>query len=294
MGYHYGWKRDRLDARDRLLTVSASVMAALPDKVDLRPQCPPVVDQGNLGSCTANAIGNAHRFAQKKQGSKADFLPSRLFIYYNERAMEGTIGIDAGAEIRDGIKSIALQGVCPETSWPYVISKFTTKPDTKCYAEALNYQALLYQKVPQTLDAMRGALAAGLPFVLGFSVYESFESDIVERTGQMPMPKLTEQLLGGHAVLVVGYDMVKKVFIVMNSWSTSWGDKGYFYMPMDFATNPDYAADFWTVQNVEIVDAPKPTPTPTPAPTPPANLRTVTIGNQVLYVDRTVPVNVGS
>src|SRR2546430_400903 len=115
----YGWVPDLPDHRDHMYSAPTHVLKALPPKVDLRPNCPPVLNQGQLGSCTANAIANAHRFDQIKLGRKDHFLPSRLFIYYNERAMEGTIDSDAGAMIRDGIKSIAKLGACPETLWPY-------------------------------------------------------------------------------------------------------------------------------------------------------------------------------
>ena len=114
----YGWVPDLPDARDYMYAAPLQVLTGLPPKVDLRPQCPPVLDQGALGSCTANAIANAHLFDQRKQKAKQPFLPSRLFIYYNERVMEGTVHSDAGAMIRDGIKSIAKQGTCAEKQWP--------------------------------------------------------------------------------------------------------------------------------------------------------------------------------
>src|SRR5262249_51216165 len=152
------------------------VLKSLPNKVDLRPQCPPVYDQGQLGSCTANAIGAALQFDQIKQGQQS-FAPSRLFIYYNERVMEHTVNDDAGAMIRDGIKSVAKLGAPPEVpDWPYVISKFKTKPPAIAYTHALKYQAILYQRLVQNLDQLKGCLAAGFPFVFGIAVYESFES----------------------------------------------------------------------------------------------------------------------
>jgi C1A family cysteine protease len=248
----FGWIPDLPDQRDHVFAAPAAVMAVLPSKVDLRPTCPPVVDQGQLGSCTANAIANAHRFDQMKQGVTANFLPSRLFIYYNERAMEGTVKSDSGAQIRDGIKSIAKKGVCPETpTWPYVISQFAKKPPASAYKIALKHQAIAYQRVIQSSSQMKGCLAAGYPFVAGFTVYESFESQAVAKTGKVPMPASGEQVIGGHAVLAVGYDDSSQTFIMMNSWSTAWGDKGYFYMPYAYLTDSDLASDFWTVRVVE-------------------------------------------
>jgi C1A family cysteine protease len=205
-----------------------------------------------LGSCTANAIANAHLFEQRKQNAAQPFLPSRLFIYYNERVMEGTVHSDSGAMIRDGIKSIAKQGVCSEKQWPYTIAKFTRKPAQTCYKEALKHQAVLYQRLVPTLTQLKGCLASGYPFVFGFTVYESFESPEVTRTGTAPMPASGEQVLGGHAVLAVGYDDAIQRFIVMNSWGTSWGMQGFFTMPYAYLTDTNLADDFWTVRLVEV------------------------------------------
>jgi C1A family cysteine protease len=246
----FGWIPDLPDARDHVFSAPIPLMGAMPAKVDLRPGCPPVLNQGQLGSCTANAIANAHRFDQMKQGDKA-FAPSRLFIYYNERDMEGTINEDSGAMIRDGIKSIAQLGVCDEKEWPYVINKFTKKPSAACYKDALDHQALSYQRVTQTLTQMKGCLASGFPFVFGFTVYDSFESSEVAKSGDVDLPAQGEKVLGGHAVLAVGYDDAKLRFTVMNSWGTGWGKKGFFTMPYAYLTDDNLAADFWTVRIVE-------------------------------------------
>jgi C1A family cysteine protease len=248
----YGWTPDLPDHRDHMYAAPPMVVAALPSKVNLRSKCPPVVDQGNLGSCTANAIGNAHRFEQMKQGQPNSFLPSRLFIYYNERAIEGTVNSDSGAMIRDGIKTIANQGVCPEKLWPYNIGKFTKKPSSTCYKEALKHQAISYQRLVQSPSQMKGCLASGYPFVFGITVYESFESPAVAKTGTVPMPGSGEKVLGGHAILAVGYDDAKQRFTVMNSWGTGWGDKGYFTIPYGYLADTDLAADFWTIRLVEV------------------------------------------
>ena len=248
---NYGWIPDLPDHRDYSYATPLRVAAALPTKVDLRRRCPPVLNQGDLGSCTANAIGNAHRFEQMKQGLAHEFPPSRLFIYYNERAMEGTINSDSGAMIRDGIKSVAKKGVCPETMWPYVISRFARKPPPPAVKEALRHQAISYLRIPQNVGQMKGCLASGYPFVFGFTVYDSFESQAVARTGTVQMPGPSETVVGGHAVLAVGYDDTKQRVIVMNSWGRGWGMKGYFTMPYGYLTDPDLAADFWTIRLVE-------------------------------------------
>lgn len=247
----YGWIPDLPDHRDQKYSAPRPILAALPSKVDLSKQCPPVLDQGQLGSCTANAISNAFRFCMKAQKATDEFQPSRLFIYYNERAMEGSIKQDSGAQIRDGIKSIAKQGVVPETDWPYDIAKFATKPAKNLYGEALSFQALSYQRITPTINQIKGCLASGFPFVFGFTVYDAFESEAVAKSGVLKLPAPAEKVLGGHAVLAVGYNEAKKTVLVQNSWSANWGKKGFFTMPYDYITNTNLADDFWTVRIVE-------------------------------------------
>ncbi|HEV2444452.1 MAG TPA: C1 family peptidase [Candidatus Sulfopaludibacter sp.] len=246
----YGWTRDLPDARDFLYAAPLlRFPQGLPPGVDLRPECPPVYDQGQLGSCTANGLGGAIEFDQRKQGSK-EFVPSRLFIYYNERVMEGTVSQDAGAQIRDGVKSVATLGASPETDWPYDITKFAQKPPAKAYTDAKQDLVTSYSRVVQNLAQMQGCLASGYPFVFGFTVYESFESQEVAQTGVVPMPAPGETVLGGHCVVAVGYDTTKRVFIIRNSWGTGWGMKGYCTMPFEYLLNPHLASDFWTIRSV--------------------------------------------
>jgi C1A family cysteine protease len=246
----YGWLPDLPDQRDHLYAAPVEMLGALPVRVDLRSQCPAVYDQGQLGSCTANAIAGAIEFDRLKQ-KLSDFTPSRLFIYFNERVMEHTVDSDSGAQIRDGIKSVNKQGDCPETEWPYVVARFKTRPTPKCYADALNYRVVLYQRVTRTLSQLRGCLASGCPFVFGFTVYESFESASVARTGHALLPKAGEPAIGGHAVVGVGYDDAKQWFIVRNSWGDRWGMKGYFTLPYAYVTDDDLASDFWTIRVVQ-------------------------------------------
>jgi C1A family cysteine protease len=246
----YGWVPDLPDQRDHLFAAPPVVLADLPRKVDLRDRCPKeIYDQGHLGSCTANAIAAAFEFDLLKQGL-TDFVPSRLFIYYNERAREGTVEVDSGAMIRDGIKSVSKQGVCDEVSWPYDIARFSEQPPASCYREALGNLATSYQRVARTLGQLKGCLAAGFPIVFGFRVYESFESPEVAQTGEVPMPAPTEEALGGHAVLAVGYDDATGRFLVRNSWGSSWGQDGHFTMPYAYLTERSLASDFWAVLKV--------------------------------------------
>jgi C1A family cysteine protease len=271
----FGYVPDVPDFRDKYYQLTGPVLPPeqIPPKKDLRETGFfnfPVLDQGNLGSCTANAISAAITYTMLKQGKTTVqnidmgmkppgptnptgyFSPSRLFIYYNERVMEHSVNSDAGAMLRDGIKSVNKQGACKESTWPYIIQQFTMKPSAQAYQEAMNYQAIQYSRLINTdINQLKQCIVQGFPFVFGFSVYQSFMSRNVANTGIVPMPNKTERLLGGHAVLAVGYDDAKKVFIVRNSWGDRWGDKGYFYMPYAYITNADLAADFWTITMME-------------------------------------------
>ena len=251
--HSYGWIPQPPDQRDILYRVVPSVPIS-PD-LDMRAEQPPIVDQLDLGACTGNAITGELEAQALAQGEPLVPL-SRLFVYYNERVMEGTVSEDAGANIRDGIKSVAAQGVCPESEWPYVIKRFATKPPKQCYTDAKRFRAILYRSVTQSLVTIKSALASGRGLVLGISVYESFESDAVAKSGIVPLPVQSEQMLGGHCVRLVGYtdaglkDIPKGYFIGANSWGTGWGLAGYFAIPYAYVTNPQLARDLWTITAV--------------------------------------------
>jgi len=271
---NYGYIRSKIDSRDELICFTDEHVMAfrLLRKIntnndspvfDLRkivslPQALSDIDQGSLGSCTANAIAFAYAFDEIKQTNKEVFLPSRLFIYYNERMMEGTVDQDAGAEIRDGIKSINKYGVCDEHHWIYDLLKFTQKPPKKIYDEAKLAKSVKYAAIDfdndKTIDSriehLKRALGSGFPFVFGFTVYQSFETSEVAKTGMVPMPKKNEKVLGGHAVCAVGYDDDKQCFIVKNSWGPNWGLNGYFYMPYKYTADAKLSDDFWIIQQV--------------------------------------------
>jgi C1A family cysteine protease len=249
--HSYGWKRDKPNPDDEFHNFVVNNTLDNIKLVDLRSTCPAVYEQDKLGSCTANAIAAAYEYDQIKQNEKDVFIPSRLFIYYNERKMEGSIDTDSGAEIRDGIKSISIDGVCSEDLWKYDITKFTECPTQECYDNAKNHKSIEYKRVIQSLEQLKQCLIEGFPFVFGFNVYSSFETQEIANTGDMPMPKEDEELLGGHAVCAVGFDDNKRVFIVRNSWGSNWGDKGYFYMPYAFITNTSQCSDFWTVRKIK-------------------------------------------
>jgi len=244
----YGWIKDKPDGRDLLMTIEPSATLGLRAFYDLAnsDNMPPIYDQLELGSCTANAVAGAVDFERKKQG-EAFMTPSRLFIYYNERVIEGTVGSDSGAEIRDGIKTVATQGVCEESEWPYDVSKFANDPPAPCYANAKKYLSLQYQRVPQTLPAIKTVLSQGRIIPFGFTCYPELESDQAAQSGYVGMPKPGEQPIGGHAVCIVGCNDAERVFRFRNSWGSDWGVRGYGFLPYAYVLNSSLASDFWVI-----------------------------------------------
>ena len=230
----YGWIPDHPDQRDLRFRVAPHILKALPPRVDLRGRnMPPVYDQRNLGSCTANAVCAAFQYNQLQDIDVPDWpcMPSRLFQYYNTRILEGTVNSDSGASIRNSIKSAVIYGEVPANVWPYILKKFTQKPPQKVYDMAVKHKAIEYQRLNQTLADIKGAVALGSPVVFGFSVYTAFEGELVAKTGVLNLPTSSETMVGGHAVLIVGYDDYSMRFIVRNSWGDDWGMAGYFTMP---------------------------------------------------------------
>lgn len=249
----FGLKRDKRQDTNPKYVFSVP-RQALPPVIDLRPKMPPVYDQGELGSCSANALGCAFEYAQmtnKSVSKAAAFMPSRLFVYYNERAMEGSIHEDAGAALEDGVIALKDKGVCPETMWPYDIKQFAKCPPSTAYAAATRNQLLTFKTIQQNLIQLKTALSQGYPVVFGFQVHESFTGQTVARTGVLQMPQKWEESMGGHAVCLVGYDDSRQCFIVRNSWGPSWGIGGYFYMPYNYVTDPKLASSFWVLLTVE-------------------------------------------
>lgn len=241
----YHWVPDKVDTRDYKYAVTNKVQS---DIVDLRSYCTTIENQGNLGSCTGQAIAGAIELLNKRNNKQNDI--SRLFIYYHERLLEGTVNYDAGAYIRDGIKACYTYGAPLESYWPYDIAKFRIKPNNIAVSDALKRKVRLYERVANHNGCL-DAIANGYPVTIGFNVYSSFESSTVARTGMMPYPNTrTERLLGGHAVLLVGYNKNTQNYIVRNSWGASWGDRGYFYMPFKVIQNPIMSSDFWVIKTV--------------------------------------------
>jgi C1A family cysteine protease len=242
----FHWVRDKPDSRDYLYRPTT---AKTPSIIDLRAFSTPVEDQGNLGSCTGHAVAGAIELVNMK--NKIVNEVSRLFIYYYERLLIGTVNYDSGAYIRDGIKATNRWGAPLENLWPYNISKFKAAPNTAAVQDAARRKVTLYERASD-FNACINALANGYPVIIGFTVYSSFVSGNWHRTTAiMPYPNTrSERALGGHAVLLVGYNDSTKRFIVKNSWGTNWGDKGYFYMPYQVIQNTSMSSDFWVIKSV--------------------------------------------
>jgi C1A family cysteine protease len=175
---------------------------------------------------------------------------SRMFLYFNERALEGDTYQDGGAQLADGSNAIKKWGICKEVTWPYVEADLLTTPSGHAYAEgALHKISSSYKIADGDLANMKSCILSGYPFVFGIIVFDSFMSDAAAQTGIIPMPDVqTESVQGGHAITAVGYDDTKQWFICANSWGTDWGDKGYFYMPYEYVGNDQLASDFWTAR----------------------------------------------
>jgi len=213
--------------------------------VNLSSKIPIMYDQGNLGCCTANALCYAYIANDNK------YNPSRIFLYYNERKLDMDIPDDAGSTLSQGITALKKYGVCTEISCPYIQSKFAIKPSNAAYSEGLKHEVIQASIVKQTLQSLKGCLTSGEPFVVGIQIYDSFESDAVAANGIVPMPDVqNENLLGGHAVICVGYDDGNKWWIMKNSWGDKWGANGYFYLPYAYLTNLDLAGDIWKITKV--------------------------------------------
>jgi C1A family cysteine protease len=248
MAFGLGCIRDTPDSHDHRYVPPPEILANLPKKVDLRSMLPPAYNQFEINSCTANAIAAVMEFDEMKFGLKNVKAPSRLFIYYNERAMEGNAGKEVGGQIRDGIKSVVSQGACPEGVWPYLRANVLKKPTKIAYSQARKYRAVEYQRMMHHLDQLRSCLAEGYPFVFGIKVFTSFQSAAVRRSGTLDMPRKGEKSVGLHAVLAAGYDDRSRRFIVRNSWGRKWGKKGYFTMPYEYLLDSEISHDFWTIR----------------------------------------------
>ena len=161
-----------------------------------------------------------------------------------------TTAIDSGVDNRTMLKALASWGYPPEVAWPYEVMRYRMRPSNAAYALAKPSHITAYHAVAQTETDMMGCLASGKPFLAGFTVYESFESPSVVASGVVPLPAAGEQVLGGHDVVVYGYDRTKGVWLFQNDWGASYGVAGRGTLPWAYLTNPALAGDFWAIDAV--------------------------------------------
>lgn len=231
---------------------SASYKAGeLPSKVDLRKYMTNVESQGELGSCAANAAAGAYEYLLNRVQGINNYDVSRLFLYYNTRAIMGTINEDSGSLLDCVLQTLNKDGICNENTWPYDIRRFRQKPNQQSYDEALKNKISSYECIPLNLDAWKSVLAEGYPIIFGLQIYSSFMNP---RNGRIPMPGRNDVAEGGHAMCCVGYSDPDRVFIVRNSWGHQWGDGGYCYIPYDYMINSKYnGGDSWVIYDVNPI-----------------------------------------
>ena len=249
VGGFFGWKKDRLDFRDHQFGISVSPLA-LPPVVDLRKTMPLVYNQGATNSCTAQAIAACCEYEWITHQKGPDFIPSRLYIYYNTRWLDNDVNNDNGGSLRDGMKAINKWGFCKEPYWPFNVKHVRVRPPNSAYSDGGTRRVYYYGTVNQNRNALMGTLASGQPIIFGIAVYSSLNSNATTKTGIVPMPRASESLLGGHAIVLMGYDISTRLYKFRNSWGSRWGDGGYGYLPFEYVENRNLASDFWAVRSI--------------------------------------------
>lgn len=221
-------------------------------QIDMRPQMPKMWDQKNLGSCTAHAAGAGYCYEMLKCDKIDTWDPSRLYIYYNARRYAKNTMADSGATIRDVVKGLVGYGACKEDAWKYDAHLYNEKPSKACYAFGRNCVVNKYYSL--NASEIQHALASGYPVVFGMLLRQSFEDESgkgVAKTGVMHNADGFDPVIGGHALLIVGYDLPKRMYLIRNSWGDGWGIDGYFWAPFEYIEDPNQASDFWVIQGIK-------------------------------------------
>lgn len=231
-------KPSKPDSRD-LVYLPTSI--SLPDSIDLREYDSRIEQQGQLGSCTANAITSGYEVLVNILYPESFKELSRLYVYYHSRMFADYLDKDAGSYIRDGLKSIKNYGVCTEELWPYYVEDFDKQPQPKCYLDASKRKITSYN-VLFTNDEIKEVLAAKKPVVLGMEIFYDFTT-VNKDNPNIKMPVTYAFSLGNHAVLVMGYDDSTSSFLIKNSYGVDWGDKGYAWLPYDYVEN--FSVEKW-------------------------------------------------
>jgi C1A family cysteine protease len=247
----YGYISDLRDHRDYKLA-KPTVTPILPTSVDLRQGMPEVQDQLSLSACTAFAAAAAFQYELQKDTKHKNEDLSKLFLYFCTRDAENATTSDTGGQIRDAVKCLNKQGICTTDFWQYDETKVFERPGDAAYQDASHFKVGEYIGVNVKLNAIKQVLANGFPIIFGTTIFSSFEGKKVEKNGKVPYPKKEEKMLGGHAMCIVGYDDVKRIFIVQNSWGVVWGDEGYCYMPYKYVANPALSDDFWFIKSIGV------------------------------------------
>ena len=221
------------------LKIDSNDLKIIESYIDLRSKFPEVYDQGKIGSCTANSLCSIFDY------DSSNFKSSRLFLYYNERLINNETNIDEGASIRDGIYCLKNYGVCSEKDWAYNITNIFVKPSDICYENAKKNFVIEAFYISNDINTIKYWIHKNEPISLGINVYSNFMS--ASKTGFVNIPLKTDEYLGGHAVILCGFDDINKQFILRNSWGSHWGDNGYFYLPYDYITNDDLCGDLWII-----------------------------------------------
>lgn len=243
-GYKYNCRINRSNAPHKL-KLNLSNVSNLPSKFSLRSKLGIPYDQLSMGSCTSNSVCKLYQYHYPS------FNPSRLFLYQQELKIDGNWGEDAGSTVQTAFNALKKFGVPSEESWSYDINNFTKEPEISIYNEALLNRSLSDGIIEQNLNSIKSCLADPLhqnPISLGILLFNSFENHHVMKTGIVPMPDYTKQvLLGGHCILLTGYDDNTRYFEILNSWGENVGDKGYFYIPYDYILNSMFTSDLHTL-----------------------------------------------